>query len=71
MVARAFLVASQLMDRFFLMFHAFLAMSLLHIRGQFAAYRSICAYHRVMVIPLIVRLAWDAGMNGKSLEGYA
>ena len=47
----------------------FLSMSLLQSLGLLAAFLSRLAKRRVIVSPLILRLALDAGMNGTSLDG--
>ena len=47
----------------------FLSLSFLQSLGLLADFRSRCANRRVIVSPLIVRLALDAGMNGMSLDG--
>ena len=46
----------------------FFSMSLLQSLGLLAAFRSRWANRRVIVSPLIMRLALDAGMNGMSLD---
>jgi hypothetical protein len=51
--------------------HSFFAMRCWQSRGLLAACRSRVAKRRVMVSPWMVRLAWEAGMNGTSLEGSA
>ena len=47
----------------------FLSMSFLQSRGLLAACRSCWANRRVIVSPLVVRLALEAGMNGTILDG--
>jgi hypothetical protein len=60
------------MDRKVFSDQSFFAMRCWQRRGLLAACRSRVAKRRVMVSPwMVVRLAWDAGMNGTSLEGSA
>ena len=47
----------------------FLSMSFLQSRGLLAACRSCWANRRVIVSPLIVRLALEAGIKGTIVEG--
>ena len=47
----------------------FRSMSFLQSLGLLAAFLSCWANGRVIVLPLMVRLALDAGINGTSLDG--
>ena len=50
--------------------HLFLSMSFLQICGLLAACRSRGTNRRVLVSPLIVRPALEAGMKGTILDGF-
>ena len=68
-VPSAFSGTSQLIDLKVCRDQLFLSMSFLQIRGLLATCRSHWVNRRVVVSPLIVRLALEAGMNGTILEG--
>ena len=55
---------SQLMESKVCLDQLFLSMSFFQSRGLLAAFRSHWANRRVIVSPLIVTLALEAGMNG-------
>ena len=71
-VSSVFPRTSQMMDRKVCRDQAFLSISFLHSHRLLVA---ACPRHwtkrRVIVSPLIVRLAWEAGMNGTILEDVA